>query len=70
MTSFLADDTKLKPMIIFKCKTMPKEHIPPGVLVHVHEKWLDGRKDDEDVDRGRMGTMSRRKCQKENLPCP
>ena len=38
----LADGTKLKPMIIFKRKTMPKEDIPPGVLVHVHEKgWMD-----------------------------
>lgn len=38
----LADGSKLKPMIIFKRKTMPKEDIPPGVLVHVHEKgWMD-----------------------------
>lgn len=40
--SCLADGTKLKPMIIFKRKTMPKETIPPQVLVHVHEKgWMD-----------------------------
>lgn len=38
----LADGTRLKPMIIFKRKTMPKEYIPPEVLVHVHEKgWMD-----------------------------
>ena len=38
----LADGSKLKPMIIFKRKTMPKEYILPGVLVHVHEKvWMD-----------------------------
>ena len=36
------DGTKLKPMIIFKRKTMPKDEIRPGVLVHVHEKgWMD-----------------------------
>ena len=33
---------KLPPMIIFKRKTMPKEEIPSGVSVHVHEKgWMD-----------------------------
>ena len=38
----LADGTKLKPMIIFKRKTMAKEDIPPGVVVHVHEKgWME-----------------------------
>ena len=34
----LVDCTKLKPMIIFKRKTMPKEAIPPGVIVHVQSK--------------------------------
>ena len=38
----LANGTKLKPMVIFKRKTMPKEEIPPGMLVHVHEKgWME-----------------------------
>ena len=38
----MADGTKLKPMVIFKRKTMPKEKFPSGVLVHVHEKgWMD-----------------------------
>ena len=38
----MADGTKLMPMIIFKRKRMPKEPIPAGVLVHVHEKgWMD-----------------------------
>ena len=38
----MADGTKLMPMIIFKRKGMPKEPIPAGVLVHVHEKgWMD-----------------------------
>ena len=38
----LSDGTKLKPMLIFKRKTMPKEPIPPGVLIHVHDKgWMD-----------------------------
>ena len=38
----LAGDTKLKVMIIFKRKTMPKEEIPHGVLVNVHEKgWME-----------------------------
>ena len=38
----MADGTKLKPMVIFKRKTMPKETIPTGILVHVHPKgWMD-----------------------------
>ena len=38
----LADGTKLKPMVIFKRKTLPKENFPPGVLVHCHPKgWMD-----------------------------
>ena len=37
-----ADGTKLQPMVIFKRKTMPKERMPPGVLVNVHPKgWMD-----------------------------
>ena len=40
--SCLADGTKLKPMIIFKRKTKPKEKFPPGVVVHHHPKgWMD-----------------------------
>ena len=40
--SCLANGTKLKPMIIFKRKTMPKEDVPSGVFVHVHQKgWMD-----------------------------
>lgn len=40
--SCLADGTKLKPMIIFKRKTMPTGNFPTGVLVHVHAKgWMD-----------------------------
>ncbi|KAF7251286.1 Pogo transposable element with KRAB domain, partial [Varanus komodoensis] len=36
------DGTKLPPMLIFKRKTFPKEVIPRGVVVHVHEKgWMD-----------------------------
>ena len=39
--SCMADGTKLKPMVIFKRKTMPKEKFPKGVLVHVHPKgWM------------------------------
>ena len=38
----LADGTKLRPMVIFKRKTMPKVKFPPGVVVHVHPKgWMD-----------------------------
>ena len=29
---------KLKPMVIFKKKTMPKENLPNGVVVHCHKK--------------------------------
>ena len=38
----MADGTKLKPMLIFKRKTMPKFKFPKGVVVHVHPKgWMD-----------------------------
>ena len=39
----MADGTKLKPMVIFKRKSIPKdEKMPPGVLVHCHPKgWMD-----------------------------
>lgn len=38
----MADGTKLKPMVIFKRKTLPKQKFPKGVVVHVHEKgWMD-----------------------------
>ncbi|KAJ1130292.1 hypothetical protein NDU88_008646 [Pleurodeles waltl] len=37
-----ADGAKLRPMIIFKRKTMPKLKFPVGCFVHVHEKgWMD-----------------------------
>ena len=40
--SCLADGTKLKPMVIFHRKTMPKDKFCPGVLVHVHPRgWMD-----------------------------
>jgi len=42
MLSCMADGTKLKPMVIFKQKTIPKIQFPQGVFVHVHEKgWMD-----------------------------
>ena len=38
----MADGTKLKPMVIFKRKTIPKVKFPTGVFVHVHPKgWMD-----------------------------
>ena len=40
--SCLADGTKLRPMVIFKRKTIPKEKFPAGVVVHCHPKgWMD-----------------------------
>ena len=37
-----AAGTKLLPMIIFKRKIFPKQKIPSGVIVHVHEKgWMN-----------------------------
>ena len=38
----MADGTKLKAMIIFKRKTMPKGKLPSGVVLHIHPKdWMD-----------------------------
>ena len=38
----MADGKKLRPMVIFKRKTMPKVKFPPGIFVHVHENgWMD-----------------------------
>ena len=63
--SRLADGTKLKPMVIFKQKTLPKENFPPGVLVHCHPKgWMDetGMKLwVEKVWRSRRGGLLRKK---------
>ncbi|GFW02351.1 pogo transposable element with KRAB domain [Trichonephila clavipes] len=40
--SCLADDTKLKPMVIFKRKTVLKSNFPKVVFIHVEEKgWVD-----------------------------
>ena len=40
--SCLADGTKLKPMVIFRQKTLPKDKFCPGVLVHIHPRgWMD-----------------------------
>ena len=57
----MADGTKLKPMVIFKRKTLPKENFPPGVLVHCHPKgWMD-----EAVGRESMAVTTRRSSEKE-----
>ena len=38
----MVDGTKLKPMVIFKRMTMPKDRVPPDLVVHVHLKsWMD-----------------------------
>ena len=38
----MADGTKLKPMLVFKRLTMPKDKFPPGVIIKVHPKgWMD-----------------------------
>lgn len=38
----LANGEKLKPMVIFKRKTLPKIKFPDGIFVHVHENgWMD-----------------------------
>ena len=36
-----ANGTKLPPMLIFKRKTLPKESLPRGVVVHVQEERVD-----------------------------
>jgi hypothetical protein len=39
----MADGVKLKPMVIFKWKTLPKKaKFPPGIIVRAHPKgWMD-----------------------------
>ena len=38
----LADGTKLKPAVVFKRKTMPKEKLPSNISVYVQENgWVD-----------------------------
>ncbi len=38
----MADGTKLKPMLIFKRKTMPKDEFPPGVIIAIQPKgWMN-----------------------------
>ena len=40
--SCMADGSKLKPVVVFKRKTMPKEKLPSGLLVLVQEKgWVN-----------------------------
>ena len=40
--SCCAGGTKLPPMLISKRKNMPKEAIPRGVIIHVHDEgWMD-----------------------------
>lgn len=40
--SCLANGIILKPMVIFKRKTMTKIKFPPGVIVHIQENgWMD-----------------------------
>ena len=37
-----ANGTKLPPMLLFKRKTLPKESLPCGVVVHIQEKgWMN-----------------------------
>ncbi|PNF18070.1 hypothetical protein B7P43_G07656 [Cryptotermes secundus] len=41
MLGITADGNKLPPFVIFKRKTLPKEKLPPGILVRVQEKgWM------------------------------
>ena len=63
--SCLADGTKLKPMIIFKRKTVPNFPFPAGVIIHAQKNgWMDeagmkiwiGK-----VWRGRPGGLLRKK---------
>ena len=43
----LADGTKVKPMVVFKHKTMPTEKLLPGIVFHFHPKgWMGGTEDD------------------------
>ena len=38
----LANGIKLKPMVVFKRKTMPKERFPSGIVLHVSPRgWMD-----------------------------
>ena len=59
--SCLADGTKLKPLLIFKRKTLPKESLPQGCVVTCNEKgWMNQevmRLWAERVWRGRPGAF-------------
>lgn len=42
MLACLADGTKLPPYVVLKCKTLPKEATPAGIIVHAQEKgWME-----------------------------
>uniref|UniRef100_A0A1A8L7P5 DDE-1 domain-containing protein n=1 Tax=Nothobranchius pienaari TaxID=704102 RepID=A0A1A8L7P5_9TELE len=42
MLACLADETKLAPYVILKCKTVPKEPMPAGIIVRAQEKgWME-----------------------------
>ena len=66
---YLADGTKLKPTVIFKRKTLPKENFPPGVLLHCHLKGVDGRSWNEAMGRENMVVTTRRSSKKEKSLC-
>ena len=59
------DASKLKPLVIFKCKTMPKIQNKHGVVVSVQEKgWMDSETTKtwiEKVWRARIGGLSRQR---------
>ena len=63
--AYMADGTKLPPMLIFKRKTLPKVKWPKGVVVHAHPKgWMDEQGCDiwlEKVWRQRPGGVRNKK---------
>ena len=65
----LADGTKLKPMVIFKRKTMPKDNFPTGVVVHNHPKgWMD-ENGVKILDREGLASTTGRICEHPKFTC-
>ena len=58
------DGSKLKPLVIFKCKTTPKIAKKHGVVAVQQKGWMD-----ENLDRESMGITNRRAWKTKESSC-